>query len=509
MKSAKKIMLQGTMSDVGKSVLTAALCRIFRQDGYRVAPFKSQNMALNSFATPDGKEIGRAQAMQAEAAKILPDVRMNPILLKPTGDTGSQVIVNGVSRGTMSAAEYMRYKVTLRDEIMSAYESLASENDIIVIEGAGSPAELNLNENDIVNMGLATMVDAPVLLVGDIDRGGIFAQLFGTTELLDNEARRRIKGLIVNKFRGDPTLFTDGISILEDKTKIPVLGVVPYVNDLQIDGEDSLSFTDFETLFATNDMTNRNGEAESDINIGAKKISDGTKTCDEIIRKVAIIRLPHIANYTDFAPLCYDDQIAVRFVSNESDLSDDLDMIILPGTKNTIQDLLWMRKNGLEERIEILAKKGIPTLGICGGYQMLGEEISDPGGVENSGEASVRGMGLLPVKTVLEKTKTTRQRAAVGVAGIFSGRKISGYEIHNGTSTILDETDTTPFAKILPTETEPERTDGCVKNNIYGTYLHGLFDDDTVRDRKEREYDRLADVVRGALDLDAVYRILS
>ena len=373
---AKAIMVQGTMSNVGKSLITAGLCRIFKQDGYKVAPFKSQNMALNSFITADGMEMGRAQVMQAEAAGIAPDVRMNPILLKPTNDVGSQVIVNGEVLGTMSARDYFAFKHKLVPDVMKAFHALSAENDIIVIEGAGSPAEVNLKEEDIVNMGMAKMAKAPVLLVGDIDRGGVFAQLIGTVDLLEAEERKMVKGLIINKFRGDKTILDPGIAILEAKSGIDVVGVAPYLH-IDVEDEDSLS----ERL-----EFRGNGEAATLIDI-------------------AVIRLPRISNFTDLNVMETIPGVSVRYVKNAQELKDP-DMIVLPGSKNTISDLLWMRQNGLEAAILKQAGSGKVVFGICGGYQMLGETLSDPLGLETSG--TVRGMGLLPIDTVFmeEKTRT-------------------------------------------------------------------------------------------------------
>ncbi|MGN0150733.1 MAG: cobyric acid synthase, partial [Clostridia bacterium] len=341
---AKAIMIQGTMSNAGKSIIAAALCRIFKQDGYKAAPFKSQNMALNSYITEEGLEMGRAQVVQAEAAGIKPSVLMNPILLKPTSDRGSQVIVNGEVRSDMSAADYYKYKKKLIPDIMKAYNALAAEYDIIVIEGAGSPAEINLKQNDIVNMGMAKMADAPVLLVGDIDRGGVFAQLYGTVELLEPSEKERIKGLIINKFRGDKEILKPGLSMLEELTKIPVAGVVPHMQ-LDIDDEDSLS------------------ERFNNKRIGAVDI--------------AVIHFPRISNFTDFSVFERFNNVSVRYVKSVAELKNP-DMIIFPGTKNTIEDLKWLRESGLEAAVLKAADSGKVIFGICGGYQMLGEEISDP-----------------------------------------------------------------------------------------------------------------------------------
>ena len=386
MSKAKCIMVQGTMSGAGKSLLCAALCRIFAQDGYRVAPFKSQNMALNSFVTRDGLEMGRAQVVQAQAAGIEPDVRMNPILLKPSSDVGSQVIVNGEVRGQMPAAAYFKMKRALIPEILSAYNSLAETVDIIVIEGAGSPAEINLKADDIVNMGLARLVDAPVLLAGDIDRGGVFAQLYGTVALLEPEERARIKGLLINKFRGDVEILRPGLAMLEEKTQLPVLGVVPYLK-VDIEDEDSLSTR-----------------------------LDAGKTVHPL--DAAILRLPHISNFTDFMPLEQHPLLGVRYVQNTRQLGTP-DLIILPGTKNTVDDLLWLRQSGLEAALLKLAANGTPVLGVCGGYQMLGETLADPEGTESGTAQTVRGLGLLPTHTVFTGRKhRTQDTAAVTAASI-------------------------------------------------------------------------------------------
>ena len=377
-------MIQGTMSNAGKSLLAAGLCRIFAQDGYRVAPFKSQNMALNSYITADGLEMGRAQAVQAEAAGTEPRADMNPILLKPTTDIGSQVIVNGISRGNMRAKDYFAYKKELIPEILAAYNRLCGDYDIIVIEGAGSPAEINLKKDDIVNMGLAAMVDAPVLLAGDIDRGGVFAQLYGTVALLEESERKRICGLIVNKFRGDSSILEPGIRQLEELCGIPVAGVVPYM-DVDIEDEDSLS----EKL----------GQRE-------KGLVD-----------LAVIRFPKISNFTDLDVFVRIPGVTVRYVTKVSELGTP-DLVILPGTKNTISDLLWMRQNGLEGAILKLAGRNVPVWGICGGYQMMGEEVIDEEGAESGECRRIETMGLLPLRTVFEKEKNPYPlRGLAGRAG--------------------------------------------------------------------------------------------
>lgn len=482
---AKNIMIQGTMSNAGKSLLTAGLCRIFKQDGYRVAPFKSQNMALNSYITSAGGEMGRAQVVQAEAAGIAPDTRMNPILLKPTTDVGSQVIVNGQVQGNMRAMEYYRRKREYIPAILEAYNSLAEEYDIIVIEGAGSPAEINLKQEDIVNMGLAKLVDAPVLLVGDIDRGGVFAQLYGTVALLEPEERSRIKGTIVNKFRGDKAILEPGLEILENLCGVPVVGVVPYVH-VDIDDEDSL--------------TERFGRETE------RKLVD-----------IAVIRLPRISNFTDFGPFERYGNVSLRYVDNVADLHQP-DMIILPGTKSTIADLRWLRQCGLEAAIQKAAAAGTLVFGICGGYQMLGQRISDPEQVEAAGVTEIRGMGLLEMDTMFQGEKVqTQTRGVFGeIGGMLAGlNKLAyeGYEIHMGRSQ----------------ESMPALAGN---DNVYGSYIHGIFDapgiTDTilraicqqkgldfealehfdVREYKERQYDLLADAVRSGLDMDFIYQVL-
>ena len=488
MSKARCIMVQGTMSGAGKSLLCAALCRIFAQDGYRVAPFKSQNMALNSFVTRDGLEMGRAQVVQAQAAGIEPDVRMNPILLKPSSDVGSQVIVHGEVRGQMKAADYFRHKKELIPDILSAYHSLAQEVDVIVIEGAGSPAEINLKADDIVNMGLAKLVDAPVLLAGDIDRGGVFAQLYGTVELLEPEERARIRGLIINKFRGDVEILRPGLAMLEEKTHLPVLGVVPYLK-VDIEDEDSLS----ERLDAKNSV----------------------KPLD-----VAIIRLPKLSNFTDFIPLEQHPLLGVRYVDSARTLGAP-DCILLPGTKNTVDDLLWLRQCGLEAAILKQAAAGTPVLGVCGGYQMLGETLDDSTGTESGHPQTLRGLGLLPTRTVFTNEKRRTQSTAT-TAAPFAGAELTGYEIHTGRTSIQEQD--APFCTLA--DGTPE---GCVQGNVFGTYLHGLFDSGELTERlaellcrrkgiamesaapitmqayREQQFDLLADGVRHALDMPAVY----
>ncbi len=487
---AKVIMIQGTMSGAGKSLLVAGLCRIMKRDGYRVVPFKSQNMALNSFVTEEGLEMGRAQVMQAEAAGITPLVCMNPILLKPTDHTGSQVIVNGQVLGNMSAREYFSYKRGLIPDIKRAFRKLEEMADIIVIEGAGSPAEVNLRENDIVNMGLAEIVDAPVLLAGDIDRGGVFAQLLGTLLLLTEEEKKRVRGLIINKFRGDRSLLDSGIEILEEKGGIPVTGVVPYM-DIQLEDEDSL--------------TERFRKKEK------RKID------------IAVIRYPRISNFTDFNVFEQIPEVSVRYIASIAELGCP-DMVFLPGSKNTMSDLDWMRGNGLEAAVIKMAEN-IPVCGICGGYQMMGEHISDPEGMENGG--TMKGMGLLPVTTRLKHEKVRRQvygtvNKMEGFFSMLSGLEFNGYEIHMGDS------------GYSPNEFEISGAEEAFvtgrNKNVCGTYIHGIFDRAAIatalvtalaenkglsiescidyKDFKEKQYDKLADILSEYLNMEEIYGIL-
>ena len=498
---AKVIMIQGTMSNAGKSLVTAGLCRVFKQDGYKVAPFKSQNMALNSFITKEGLEMGRAQVMQAEACGIEPSVNMNPILLKPTNDVGSQVIVNGEVLGNMSARDYYKKKTELIPHIMEAYNNLAKEYDIIVMEGAGSPAEINLKENDIVNMGMAKLVNSPVLLVGDIDRGGVFASIAGTLMLLVEDERKMIKGTIINKFRGDVNILKPGLDMIEEITKTPVVGVVPYM-ELDIDDEDSLS--------------------ERFNNKGTVDLID-----------IAVIRLPRISNFTDFNTFEYIPGVSLRYVKSVRELKDP-DMIILPGTKNTMEDLKWLRESGLETQILKQAAKGKVIFGICGGYQMLGMELSDPFNVESGG--TMAGMGLLPTKTVFEKEKVRTRvsgnfNEVSGILAELSYVEFEGYEIHMGQTTYdFNEEELTTIDNVNGEDII--KNDGLYKDNVYGSYIHGIFDKEEVSKAiveslcihkgidyssistvdiekyKEEQYDKLAEGIRNSLDMKAIYKIL-
>ena len=490
---SKNLMIQGTMSSAGKSLVTAGICRLLKQDGISVAPFKSQNMALNSFITDEGLEMGRAQVVQAEAAGINPSVHMNPILLKPCSDNGSQVIVRGEAVNTMDAVAYYEFRKSLRSVVLESYRTLEEKYDTIVIEGAGSPAEINLNEDDIVNMGMAEMVDAPVILVADIDRGGVFAQIYGTIMLLPAHQRERNKGVIINKFRGDIDILKSGLSTIEELTGVRVIGVVPYLN-VDIDDEDSIT----------------------------KRESDTVKPLD-----IAVIQFPRISNATDFTPLERTGCVQLRYVQRAKELGTP-DLIILPGTKSTMPDLLWMRQNGIEALIKKAAERGTPVLGVCGGYQMLGETLSDPENTELGG--TMRGMGLLPVDTVFyaEKTRLQSEGRVCDLEGIYSPisqTELCGYQIHMGQTT--SKVETKPFMQL-----SDGSFDGTVWQNVFGTYLHGLFDTELASELcrmllehkgihdgvaaimsaasfHQTQYDILADALRNNLDMDALYAIIN
>lgn len=500
----KSIMLQGTGSSVGKSMLCAALCRIFREDGLRVAPFKSQNMALNSFATKEGLEMGRAQVVQAQAAGVEPSVEMNPILLKPTSDKKSQVICLGRPIGNMGAVEYHNYKPNLRRLVKDTYDSLESKYDVVVIEGAGSPAEINLKEGDLVNMWMAEAADAPVLLVGDIDRGGVFASLYGTVMLLEPQERARIKGMIVNKFRGDVRILEPGLRMIEEKLGIPVIGVVPWT-DADIEDEDSVS----ERLSAVS---------------GSGEIT------------VAVVRLKHISNFTDFQALSLHPGVTLKYALRPSDL-DGADVVILPGTKNTIDDLIDLRNRNMLAPIVRHARSGKLLLGVCGGYQMLGQVLRDPHGVESTAP-EVAGLGLLDMEVTFEPEKRTVQASGTltGALDWLDGlrqEQVEGYEIHSGVNTFGENA---RFWMRLEGDDATIDSACNAEGNVLGTYLHGLFDDGRLADAlvrrarrlrglpespvsveqaavsmaayREEQFDKLAKTVRESLDMEAVYRIL-
>ncbi len=491
---AKAIMVQGTMSGAGKSLLVAGLCRVFRQDGYRVAPFKSQNMALNSHITREGLEMSRAQAVQAEACGIEPDVRMNPILLKPVTDEGSQVIVNGHVRGHMQAAAYFAMKNTLIPDIMHAYESLAAANDIIVLEGAGSPAEINLKKDDLVNMGMAKRAGAPVLLVGDIDRGGVFAQLYGTLALLDPAERAMVRALIINKFRGDINLLRPGLDSFEKLSGKPFAGVIPFLS-VDIEDEDSLS----DRL--------RRKEASGRLDI-------------------AVIRMPRISNFTDFAPLEATPDICLRYVDRVEELGHP-DLIVLPGTESAVDDLQWLRTGGLEAAVKRAATDGSVVFGIGGGYHMLGSVLTGKDGRGTIRE--VKGMELLPVRTVsAEEEYRSRFTAEVqpvgGVWAPLAGAAIEGYQIKK--ELVIPEDHARPLLLL-----EDGSTEGCWQSHVYGCGVHGFFNTASCREAlvkalcimkgilpgeapqdrdayKQEQYERLARGVRDNLDMEKIYAIL-
>ena len=490
-------MIQGTASDAGKSLIAAGLCRILKRDGYTVVPFKSQNMALNSFITKKGFEMGRAQVVQAEAAGIDPDVRMNPVLLKPTSDRKSQVVFMGKVLKDMDAVDYHEFKQKLLPKIKEVYQELDQEYDAIILEGAGSPAEINLNERDIVNMGMARLVDAPVILVADIDKGGVFASIYGTIELMPEEDRKRIKGVLINKFRGDVALLQSGIDMIEELTQVPVLGVVPYA-DIDIDSEDSVALGNKGRTF--------NQEKDLD---------------------VAIITLKRISNFTDFHSLEIQPDVSVRYVM-PGDAIGNPDLLILPGSKNTIEDMQVLQNSGIDDDIQDCAKKGIRIFGICGGFQLLGKKISDPNHVESELD-EIEGLGLIDVTTQMQGTKRTTQ-----VQAEHEGQLLEGYEIHMGETEISDQV--MPFSRIvLQNGEETSRYDGAVSQDkrIQGTYLHGVFDNSQwtrdylnqirlekglepitdqaidLKEFKDLQYDKLAAVIRDAVDMKKIYQIMN
>lgn len=505
---AKAIMIQGTGSSVGKSVVVTALCRIFYQDGFRVAPFKAQNMALNSFITKDGGEMGRAQVVQAEACGIEPTVDMNPILIKPNSEVGSQIIVCGKPIGNMQAQEYRNYKSKLISIVKDSFLKLANQYELIVIEGAGSPAEINLKEDDIVNMRMAQLADCPVLLIADIDKGGAFAWVVGTLELLTEEERNRVKGIIINKFRGDKEILKPGLDYLERKTQKPVLGVIPYFRDIWIEEEDS---------------------------VNSKKNKYYTQPTPDKIN-IEVLYLPHISNFTDFDPLEREEGVSLRYVRMGERLGAP-DLLIIPGSKNTLDDLYYLKKSGYPIEILNRLEQGIVIVGICGGYQMLGRELYDPEHNESSRE-KIEGLGLINGVTTLKSKKITFQVKARLLTNPFLNNQdeILGYEIHTG-ETVLWE-DEKPLFKITKRgSTQTDINDGVVskEGTVWGTYIHGIFDNNSFRksfinflrtkkgltisrgcnqnqisyqEQKDREYDRLAFLVRANLDMEKIYHIL-
>ena len=502
--AGKVVMVQGTASSAGKSTVTAALCRILRQDGWNVAPFKAQNMSLNSFVTANGEEMGRAQVVQAEAALVEPAVEMNPILLKPEADHRSQVVVMGKPLGGLEAVEYYSRREYLWSVVTEALNRLRSEYEIVVIEGAGSPAEVNLKDRDIVNMAVARYCQAPVLLVGDIDRGGVFASLVGTLELLDPEERALVKAFVINKFRGDLSLLTPGLDWLEERTRIPVAGVLPYFKDIHIPEEDSVPL-----------------ERRMQMKVNSDYLLD-----------IAVIGLPHIANFDDFDPLDQEAGIRLRYVEPKDALGEP-DMIVLPGTKTTIADLTYLRDTDLSEEISSLSRRGTPVIGICGGFQMLGQLVMDPQRVE-SDVPQAEGLGLLPLVTTFLPEKSTHQvkgRVAEGWGLLrgASGLPVIGYEIHMGHT--LGSGVASPFIIEERSRRPWSEPDGGLSadGNVMGTYIHGLFHNEGLRhailvelarrkgvtlapwcrvSSKEEEYDKLAALVRRHLDMDLLYRVV-
>jgi len=503
---ARTIMFQGTSSDAGKSLMVAALCRILVDKGFKVAPFKSQNMALNSFPTEEGYEIGRAQALQAMAARIKPSVDMNPILLKPTDSQRAQVIVRGRVYKNLTARDYHLEKTGLIELVEDSLEKLREEYDIVVIEGAGSPAEINLKKEDISNMRIAKMADAPVVLVGDIDRGGVFASLVGTLELLDADERDRVKGLMINKFRGDVSLLTPGIDFLEQRTGKKVLGTIPYIQELKIDSEDSLALE------------------------GVNRMQSNGSAVD-----IAVIRLPHISNFTDIDTFLHEPGVNMRYVMPGEPIG-DTDLIIIPGTKSTVSDMDVLHKKGTVDEIRAKRAMGVPVIGVCGGYQMLGKHIEDKYGIE-SDRRIIEGIGLLDCSTAMEQSKVTMQVEAEVVAGgdLFGsavGTKIHGYEIHMGETRRM-QSGTEAF-KITKRGLELDNiSDGCVSDDgmVMGTYIHGLFDNGSIRkslldylkERKglekdslgidydvyrQEQIDLLAGTVSSNMDLDFIFGLL-
>jgi len=481
-------MFVGTGSDVGKSVITAAFCRILKQDGYTPAPFKAQNMALNSFATPEGLEIGRAQAVQAEAAGIPCHTDMNPLLLKPSADTICQVVLNGKSIGNQHAIDYFtsNNKAVLRKEVYAAFDRLEAKYNPIVLEGAGSISEINLREVDLVNMSMAAHAQAAVILVADIDRGGVFASVYGSILLLTEEERKLVKGILINKFRGDLRLFESGVKMLEDLCGIPVIGVVPYFRDIHIEEEDSV-------MLHTKNRTAQAGKVN-----------------------IAVVLLQHMSNFTDFNPLEHDERVHLYYTNEANDLT-LADIVIVPGTKNTLADLQMLRKTGMAQAIIQHQTAGKTVLGICGGYQMLGSELHDPECIESELK-HLPGLNLLPISTTLEGDKITRQ---VQFCFLGNKKKFVGYEIHNGRTDIL------AVVEVL-NELENGQKDGCFVGNCYGTYIHGSLDNTEFVDFllkpyiaktenrqafdyfkfKEEQYDKLADHVRAHVNMDLLYKMI-
>lgn len=503
---AKALMIQGTGSGAGKSLLVAALCRIFRDEGINVAPFKAQNMALNSYITLAGGEIGRAQALQAEAAKIEPTVDMNPILLKASGEMGSQVIIHGKVHSTMKAGEYYAFKKEAWKAVTKSFNRLSKKHELIIMEGAGSPAEINLMDVDIVNMSIAKHAKASVILVGDIDKGGVFASLYGTVKLLGKDSRH-IKAYVINKFRGDLSILKPGLEMISEKTGIPVIGVLPYINNIDLPEEDGLSLQSSNSKFKI-----RNSKSE------------------KIKIKIVILHLQYISNFTDFDPFMHEPDVEIVYSRNSSEI-ENADMVIIPGSKNTVKDLMFLKETSLDESIKQAFSKGIQIMGMCGGYQMLGEKIYDPHGIE-SPHKEVDGLGLLNIETTFEKEKTTCQIEGE-VNGEWVNRligineKLKGYEIHMGTSS-----GDIGLFKLRRLPSNPSLIlDGSINGNCWGTYIHGIFENDSFRrgiinslreqkglspvdsaikysEMKEKAIDALADIVKENMDMDFINKVI-
>ena len=506
------LMILGTASHVGKSILTTGLGRIFSDDGYRAVPFKAQNMSLNSAATPDGGEIGRAQALQAEACRAVPRVEMNPVLLKPSTDTGAQVILLGKIWGQVAASDYHTRRVEqLFPDVLEAYRRLASAYDLILLEGAGSPAEINLREHDIVNMRMAHASDAACLLVGDIDRGGVFASLLGTLELLEPEDRARIRGFVINKFRGDESLLRPGVTAMERRLDLPCVGIVPYLRDLGLDEEDGVALEDRPS---------------------AARRWKNLETGPARPLRIGVIALPHMANFTDFDALALEPSVSLAFLERPDEMA-AADLLVLPGSKQTLDDLEWLDRHGFSQELRRRCEQSTPVIGICGGFQMLGRVIEDPYGIENEGQARTRkGLGFLPVRTLLRKEKTVR-RVRGSVRSEFLGFRfcpeasLQGYEIHVGET--FYESGSRPLADIARQGIPGSTPDGAVNasGRVLGTYVHGLFDNDDFRHsflaalrnavglapaqtwarvaaEREARIDRLADHLRKSLDIDLI-----
>ncbi|MDO8746980.1 MAG: cobyric acid synthase [Thermodesulfovibrionales bacterium] len=500
---AKALMIQGTGSGAGKSLLVAALCRIFKDSGLNAAPFKAQNMALNSYITLEGGEIGRAQALQAEAARIEPTVDMNPILLKASGEAGSQVIIHGKVHSTMKAREYYAFKKTAWAAAKESFDRLSKTHELIIIEGAGSPAEINLMDVDIVNMSIAKHAKAPVILVGDIDKGGVFASLYGTVKLLGKDSRH-IKAYVINKFRGDLSILKPGLAMISEKTGKPVIGVLPYISNIGLPEEDGFFFEQFKPFKQFEQF---------------KQI------------KIVVVRLQYISNFTDFDPFMYEPDVGIVYSRNSSEI-ENADMVIIPGSKNTVKDLMFLNETHLDESIKRAYSKGIQIMGMCGGYQMLGKKIYDPRGIESQ-HKGVDGLGLLNIETTFEKEKTTCQvegeiNGELGKRLIGESHKnLTGYEIHMGTSS----GDIGLFKLRRLSSNSSLILDGSINSNCWGTYIHGIFENDSFRrgiinslreqrelppvdstikysEMKEKAIDNLADIVKQNLDMNFINRII-